>query len=719
MKQVMIKKGNAVVEEVPAPCAEPGMVLVRIHYSCISVGTEMSSVRNTAAPLWKRAMEKPEQVKKAMTMMSTQGIKKTRQVVEGRLQAGNAVGYSAAGIVEQVGPRVTGFHQGDSVACAGAGYASHAEIINVPSNLVVKTPDNLDLAHASSVALGAIAMQGIRRAAPTLGETFVVLGLGILGQLAAQLLKNNGCTVIGVDLDPSRGQTATELGMAHFVSAREESAVDTAFRLTDGYGADGVIITAASQSSEVVSSAFKMCRRKGRVVLVGDVGLNLNRGDIYQREIDFLISTSYGPGRYDPNYEEKGQDYPIGYVRWTETRNMEHFIRLLTLGMVKIGQLIHKVYSVGEANSAYQALKTEQNKPLMLLLSYPAATEKTSEPIQRVIRTAARGKGAGGNPVRLAVIGAGGFAKGMHLPNIREISGLVSLSAVVDLLGHNAKSTADQYGADYAGTDYHDILNDERIDAVLITTRHHLHAPLTLDFLEAGKSVFVEKPLATRRDDLQAIETFFQTHERNAPILQTGFNRRFSPFAKAITERTRNRTNSMIINYRMNAGHIPLDHWVHSDEGGGRNIGEACHIYDLFTYFTDAEVTSIKATPITPNTKHYSPRDNFVAIISFADGSVATLTYTALGSQKYPKELVEIYVDGQVLALADYKKMEYHGYRAAPISTRLMEKGHREELKAFFAAIRHGKEWPIPMWQQVQATEIAFRVEELLTGQRM
>ena len=513
MKQVFIKKGNAIIEEVPAPCIETGRILVRTQFSCISPGTEMSSIVNTSKPVWKRALQNPDEVKKAINMLRGQGIKKTRQVVEGRLGAGNAVGYSAAGYVLEAGPGVSGFKPGDRVACAGTGYAYHAEYISVPANLTLKIPDTIDLSHAATVGLGAIALQGVRRAQPTLGERFVVIGLGALGQLALQFLLSNGCSVFGMDLDPGRGESALNLGMTHFVLAGGRDADDEVFRLTDGHGADGVIIAAASPESpesKIVSQAFRMCRKKGRVVLVGDVGLSLQRGDFYKNEIDFLISTSYGPGRYDANYEEGGVDYPIGYVRWTEKRNMEAYIRLLESAKVKVAPLINRIVSVEQAGSAYEMLKTSDKKPLMVILSYPEASKEGSNSLARVVTNPMKARKAANNKVRLALVGAGGFAKGVHLPNIQAMPDLFQLKAVISRSGHNAKNTGTQYKAEYFGTDYHDVLADPEIDAVLIATRHNLHAPMVLEALEAGKHVLVEKPLALEQEDLKRISEFYK-----------------------------------------------------------------------------------------------------------------------------------------------------------------------------------------------------------------
>lgn len=661
-----MKQGTVYLEEVPDPTPEPGYKIIRVSHSCISTGTELSGLKSASMPLWKRAITQPDKVKKALKMLATKGFSKTKSIIQGKLTAGSPTGYSAAGFIDGTPARV---------ACAGAQFANHAEIIQVPENLIVPIPSNLDFASASTVALGAIALQGIRRAQPTLGETFVVIGLGFLGQITGQMLLANGCRVIGMDLDPNRVALAQSFGIEN----RTVSDVD------------GVIITAATASSEVISTAFKLCRKKGRVVLVGDVGLNLKRSDFYQKELDFFISTSYGPGRYDDRYEEKGFDYPIGYVRWSENRNMEEYLRLLSEKKINID--FYTTYPVEQAATAYRHLTEASPKPLLVLLSYTPSANK-----QKVIPNL-EAKPVKKDQIQLAVIGAGGFAKEMHLPNILSLKEY-NLRAVVSRSGHNAKATAKQFEAGYSTTDYQEVLNDPEIDAVLIATRHHQHCSMTLDALRAGKHVLVEKPLALNPEELQQIVDFYASNP-DAPILLTGFNRRFSKYAEAMMKTTQKRISPMILNYRMNAGFLPKDHWVHGEEGGGRNVGEACHIYDLFTYLTNSQVTKVDAHWIPTPTN-----DNFIATLTFHDGSIATLTYTSLGSKDYPKEQLEVFVDGKVIVLNDYKSLSW-----PKIETLLPEKGQKEELIAFAKAIRNGGEWPIPLWQQTQAMEIAFQVE--------
>ena len=712
MKQVLIKKGQAVVDEIPAPQVEHGSVLVRLDHSCISIGTEMSGIRASGIPLWKKALKQPANVKKVVQMVTREGVDKTRSLIQGRLSAGIPIGYSAAGIVIEVGAGIVDIKPGDRVACGGAQCAHHAEIIRVPRNLVVPIPKDVCFAEASTVTLGAIALQGVRRANPTLGEVFVVIGLGNLGQLTVQFLKANGCKVIGVDLDRTRIALATDLGTDIGVHPDDGPDIEQVFRLTDGVGADGVIITAATPADAVVSTAFRMCRRKGRVVLVGDVGLNLNRADFYEKEIDFFISTSYGPGRYDDKYEEKGLDYPVAYVRWTENRNMTEYLNLLADGKITVSPLIGATHPLEQATQAYESLKAEGSKPLMLLLSYPQPEGGSGSFKRSVPNPQAKSEGDG--KIRIALIGAGAFAKGVHLPNIQSLSDRYHIRSVVSRTGYNATAVANQFGANYATTDFEEVLRDPDVDMVLIATRHNLHTSMTLEALKAGKHVLVEKPLALTRAQLDDIENYFARIKTDSrpPVLLTGFNRRFSPFARRIHDVVHGRSNPMILNYLMNAGYIPLDHWVHTDEGGGRNIGEACHIYDLFTYLTGAKVVDVVARAIKPNTGFYSSSDNFIATITFEDGSVGTLTYTALGAQEHPKEQLEVFVDGKVVVLDDYKRLSIKGSKLKGLERKLTDKGQITELVELASTIESGGEWPIPLWQQIQATDISLMIEE-------
>lgn len=704
MKQVLIKSGEAIVSSVPAPHVSAGNVLIRVMHSCISVGTEMAGMAVSGLPLYQRALKQPENVKRVFTMMQEQGIKRTLDRVTGKLAAGSPTGYSAAGIVVAVGEAVEGFSVGDAVAAAGAGIANHAEYIDVPVNLALKIPENLSTEMASTVTLGAIAMQGVRRAQPTLGETFVVVGLGILGQITAQILSANGCRVIGVDLDENRIRVATENGLHLGIDSSQENYVQRVMKSTAGIGADGVIITAAASSHQIISDAMQATRKKGRVVLVGDVGLHLNRADFYQKELDFLISCSYGPGRYDPVYEEGGQDYPLPYVRWTENRNMQAYLNLLADKKISLDNFGYLVYPVDEATEAYNALKSSAQKPLMVLLAYPERQDALQRRITlKPVITAS-------HKIAVAVAGASNFAQGVHLPNLICLREAFDIRAIMSRTGSTAKAVATQFQADYCTTDYAEILDDAAVDLVIIATRHDLHGAMVLQALEKGKHVFVEKPLTLNPEELTAIEAFYHD-KKEAPLLMTGFNRRFAPVIQKMKALLTKTDAPMVINYTMNAGYIPLNHWVHGAEGGGRNLGEACHIYDLFNYLCGSEEKDVHAFSIDPASDHWAKNDNFIATIKYNNGSIATLTYTALGDKNYPKEKMEIFCDGNVLVMDDYKSLKVFGMKCDGWSAKTAQKGQLQELKMLAESLATGGVWPISLEEQIQATRIAFEVE--------
>lgn len=710
MKQVFLTRGGVEVMEVPAPQVQPGSLLVRVSHSCISVGTEMSGVRESNLPLWKRAMQRPEQVRKLAQLVKSEGLGAAHAIVTNKLAEAYPFGYSAAGAVVAAGERTAGFAPGGRVACAGAANAYHAEFICVPQNLCVAVPDGVSDIEASTVTLGAIALQGVRRLQPTLGESVVVIGLGVIGLITVQLLKSAGVRTIGIDIDRMRLRQASAAGLDIALHPDDVEAVAQVARLTDGQGADGVIVTAASSSDEIISTAFRMCRRKARVVLVGDVGLDLKRADIYAKELDFLVSTSYGPGRYDRSYEEDGLDYPIGYVRWTENRNMSEYLRQIADGRVRLNEVTAPVFPVARAADAYKVLSDAEQRPLTAFLDYDAAAARS--PVHRV--ETVRGSVVGERRIRLALIGTGSFAKSMHLPLLKKMSDDFSLQAVAGRRGHEAANLARLFGAPTSATDIDSVLADINIDAVLIATRHNNHAELVMKALRNGKHVLVEKPLCVTPVELQAIATLVDELGDRAPVLMTGFNRRFSAPVAAMKELLDGRSNPFIANYRVNAGYIPLDHWVHGHEGGGRNIGEACHFYDLLGFLSDSSVASIEARSITPKTSHYGRNDNFVAMLTFADGSVATLNYTALGSVGHPKEMLDVYSDGRVLQITDFRAFTAAGCKAKAVAS--AGKGHAEEWIAFARAVRGEAAWPIPWWQQAQAMQIAFDVETCLHG---
>ncbi len=710
MIQAIIKKGKVVGETVPAPKVSDGSILIKVVNSCISAGTEMSGVTNSGKSLIRRALEQPLQVAKVINMAKSIGIQKTLSKVKGTLDAGTPTGYSISGVVIGIGKGVENFSIGDRVTAAGAGLANHAEYVDVPQNLVMKMPDELGFKEASTVTLGGIAMQGVRRADLKFGEFCVVVGTGILGLLAIQMLRVSGVRVAAIDLDESRLAIAKELGAEIVINSNSEDSVKTIESWSNGYGADCVLFTAATSSSAPLSQSFQMCKKKGKVVLVGVVGMEINRADIYKKELDFLISTSYGPGRYDKFYEEKGCDYPYAYVRWTENRNMSEYLRLLSTKDIVLDKIINGVYKIENVTDAFISLQSEK-KPLMVILDYgEAELEKIDLYLNNEKKIVLNHKGRRKKGViNFALVGAGGFALGMHMPNIEKMADKYQLQAVMSRKGHSAKSVALRYGAKYATTEYAEILADEEIELVLIATRHDSHARLVLEALKAGKHVFVEKPLATNQEELNLIKEFYDSDVDNKPVLFTGFNRRFSKYANEIRKHTSKRVNPLFIQYRMNAGYIPLDHWVHED--GGRIVGEGCHIIDLVTSLVDEKVVSICSESLTPKNERFLESDNKSIVLKYADGSVANIQYFAVGSKEFPKEYMEVHFDNKTIVLDDYKSLKGYGIKVNEIATTLSEKGQKEELEILYETLS-GKtdRWPIELWDMIQTTEITFSV---------
>ena len=710
MLQAIVKKGKVIGETVPAPKVSKGSLLIKVVNSCISAGTEMSGVSSSGKSIIKRALEQPENVKKVVNMVKSEGVANAYSKVMGKLDSGTPTGYSISGMVIAVGEGVKGFQVGDPVAAAGAGLANHAEYVDVPQNLVMKLPQGMRFPDASTVTLGGIALQGVRRADLKLGEFCVVAGAGILGLLSVQMLKLSGVRVAVTDLDDRRLAIAKEYGAEITLNPKKDDIVESINNWSGGYGADAVLFTAATTSSEPLSQAFQICKKKGRVILVGVVGMEIKREDMYAKELDFLISTSYGPGRYDKNYEEEGLDYPYAYIRWTENRNMTEYLRLVHTKAIQLEKMIEAIYPIEEVTTAFESLQSEDSKPLMVLLDYGTANLKdldqylahdkkvyiNHQPVQK-------------DTINIALVGAGGFATGMHLPNIQKLPKQYNLYAVMSRTGHKAKTVAEQFGAQYATTNYEDILNDENVDLVLIATRHDSHAALTLKALEAGKHVFVEKPLATTQAELDQIKAFYESEAAIKPVLFTGFNRRFSPYITEIKKHTDKRINPLLIRYRMNAGYIPLDHWVHKD--GGRIVGEACHIIDLMTALTESKIKSISFETLSSNNEKYIPDDNKSIILKYADGSVANIEYFSVGSSELSKEFMEVHFDGKSIILDDYKSLKGYGLNLNEIKTGTSQKGQFEELDLLFDLLSgKQKKWLIHLWDMVQTTAATFAI---------
>ncbi|MGC9472205.1 MAG: bi-domain-containing oxidoreductase [Bacteroidales bacterium] len=710
MKQALVKKGLVYGEEVPAPVVSDGGVLIRVVNSCISAGTELSGVAASGTPLIRRILDQPEKVVKMLNLVRSEGFRKTYREVKGLLEEGKPTGYSLSGMVLATGKGVTRFRPGDRVAAAGGGFASHAEMVEVPQNLVVPVPANLSWADASTVALGSIALHGVRRSGLRLGEHAVVAGSGILGLITIQILKAAGIRVIATDVDNRRLKLARKLGVLHTINPSETDAVKEVRSFTNGYGADAVLFTASTSSSEPLAEAFQMCRRKGRVVLVGVAEMNIERKDMYPGEIDLLISTSYGPGRYDPAYEEKGHDYPYAYVRWTENRNMEEYLRLIAEGKVDVATITEKIYPFEKVTEAFDSLKTDLKKPLLIILDYGEITDTPTSREEEKRMTPLSPTAGKPRRIRVGLIGAGSFATHMHLPHLQQLKKEFEIRAICDTNGPRARAVGEQFKARYITTRYQDLLTDNETDLIMICTRHDSHARLVLEALKAGKNVFVEKPLATTREDLEAIETFYRSAGRKkVPLLTTGFNRRFSPFIREIKKHTDQRINPLHIHYRMNAGYLPPEHWIH--EQGGRIIGEACHIIDLAGFLTNSPVTSVFRESVQPATGFYLPSDNKSITLKYADGSVAVIHYIALGNPSFPKEYLEIHFDGNTLVMDDYKRVQGYGIQVPPLNSHKGDKGHMEELKQLYASLTGAsEEWPVELDNMLMTTATSFLV---------
>jgi len=710
MKQVIVRSGAVTVVDVPPPACSDSEVLVANAYSAISVGTELNTVMGSRNySLW-NVLKNPSLIRKASKYIRKRGVKKSLSVAKEFREASRALGYSTAGIVIAVGKNITDIGVGDRVACAG-GKANHSEIVSVPRNLVAKIPEGVSFEEAGFATLGAIAMHGIRRANIQFGENIVIFGVGLIGQLAVQIAKAAGCKVVAIDKNSNRVDLAVKLGADIGLVVRKHDLEKEVLCYTCGIGADAVVICAATLSSEPVNQAMRMVRKRGKVVVVGSVEMNLERPPFYEREADFLISRSYGPGRYDPLYEEKGIDYPIDYVRWTENRNMQAFLSLLKDNKVNVKLLINTVFSIKEAEKAYDLLIRGEKRPLGILLKYDPskyvpATGKIALP-ERTIEISPR---AVKGKINVAVIGAGGFAKGVLLPLMSKIPDY-NLKALVSATEINAKQTALKYGAEYCTTDYKEVLNDEKVNLIVITTPHDLHYPMTIDAAKAGKAVYVEKPMCLTERELDEIVKVVS--KTKVPLI-VGFNRRYAPLSLRARELLRSKHGPYLINYRVNAGFIPKTSWVQDPEiGGGRIIGECCHFFDLFNFFIASEVENVGVMSIPVNNSTVVASDNVVVSVRWADGALSTLVYTALGHRELPKERIGIYANGSSMVIDDFKNMELYGFKEKSIRMK-QDKGHYQELIELARFLKGEKSNIISFQECVKAMKITFGVQKLL-----
>lgn len=700
MKQVLVKGGKVHLESVPPPAIGPGMALVRVHYSLISSGTESSFVSSggTAAYALKKAQD-PLNIEKVKRKLATVGVKGTLDIVRGKLLEFQAPGYSTSGVVVACGAEVPGFRVGDRVACAGVGYACHAEYNAVPHQLLTPLPDGVDFDAGAFVALGAIAMQGVRRARPTFGETIVVIGLGLVGLLAAQIARAAGCRVIGCDPVASRRALALELGLESACAPQELDGLVQEW--TAGYGADAVIVCAASKDSAIANQAIDLCRPRGRVSVVGAVGMHLEREGLFLKEVDFSLSCSYGPGRYDAGYEEKGLDYPIGHVRWTEGRNMAEFLRMVAEGKVRVTPLISRVEAIDDAASAYEAIARGDGDTIAALLRYDAKVvegiQKSPDPTLQ-LKSIAPPAGS----IGVAVIGTGAFAQAFHLPNLQRIEGC-HLEAVAARTGSSAKQTADRFGARYCTTDFTAILADPNVHAVVIATRHNLHAAQTLAALDAGKHVFVEKPMALTVEDCEAI---CAKAEQSGLLVSVGYNRVFSPHARAAKAALAKLAGPKQVIYRCNAGARPANHWsLDPEEGGGRILGEAVHFFDFCCWILGANPVEViaQASGGAPDWNDLS------TLMRYPDGSLATVIYCTTGSPHSGKERIELFGGGGSICIDDFRGVRFDGVPGKSVKPGREDKGQRGLLKNFIRAVRGEEALEVTAAHGLRATRIALQ----------
>ena len=705
MKQLLqnYRTGELVLAEVPPPSCGARGVLVRTCHSVVSAGTERAMLALAKKGLLGKARARPDLVKQVLRRARVEGIAPTLRKALARLDEPVSLGYSAAGEVVEAGPESADFRPGDRVAVAGAGYANHAEFNFVPRNLCVKIPDGVTSADAAFATVGAIALQGIRRAQPQLGECMAVIGLGLIGVLTLQLLRANGCSVLGVDVARGRVDFARGMGF-EAVLASEAKAASEAF--TAGRGADAVIVTAATASNEPIVMAGEISRLKGRVVVVGFVGIDVPRDIYYRKELDVRLSMSYGPGRYDPDYEERGQDYPFAYVRFTEQRNMASFLDLVRQGAVTPASLVSHRFAFADALDAYGLVESAERDHLGILLEYPSdAPMRTAVPAPVV---------AAGGPdvVRIAAIGAGAFARGVLLPHLVKHSG-VRVVAVSARTGESAQQAAARFKIASATTDNRQLLDSADVDAVVVATRHGDHANLVTTALRAGKHVFVEKPLCIAERDLDELQALVAGAGAETPCLMVGFNRRFSRHTQALKAAFEDRRAPMVVSYRVNAGTVDRDHWIHDpDEGGGRVIGEVCHFVDFCTALVDREPMSVSASSVAKDGGVENA--SVVVTVEYVDGSLATIQYAASGHRDLAKERCEIFTEGRSAVMEDFAVTRFYG-GGRTIRGR-QDKGFGAELSRFVAACRDGGPWPIPWAQIVSTHRVCFAALRSLAG---
>lgn len=716
MRQVLIRKdGTVVVEEVPAPALGPGEILVDVASSVISTGTETGGL--AGGDLRSRVETALRLARLGAARLREAGLEETLRKVKARDGVKGATGYSVAGIVREVGGAISDLRPGDRVAAGGSDYAHHAETIVAPRNLVVRVPDEVSLRAASFATLGAVALQGVRRAAPQVGETVVVVGLGLVGQLAVQILGASGCRVVGVDGRPDRTELARSgprppVALCGADPAEVERCVDA---VTRGRGADAVLLCAGTPSSGPANLALRIVRQRGRVVVVGAVGMELDRADFYRKEVEFTISCSYGPGRYDPSYEEGGLDYPLAFARWTENRNFEAFLDLVARGQVDPEGLIAAEYPLEQAPKAFATARAGEGSGVAHVLRYP----REDTPLRRTVATAPERRPRSAGTIDVAVIGAGSFARSTLLPGILAEPGL-GLRTVVARTGASAARLGHEFGAARLSTDVEETLADPEVDAVVIATRHDSHADLAARALRSGKHVFLEKPMGIAREPLEALRAEAQASDR---VFTVGYNRRYAPLSGVLREARLAHPGPCVVDYRVNAGAVDSGHWTLDPAvGGGRIVGEVCHFIDLLRFWLGSEVLEWHAAGVAAGESGPPSVQDVSVSLRFRDEagreSVASLVYSSVGSPELAKERAELHVGGGTVVLDDFRALEVHGLAGSATRSRRSSKGHREQLHAFRLAVQGRPSPLLGLEDAYAAADLALRIDESLRAGR-
>ena len=710
MKQIIhnFKTGETFLEDVPVPKPGKGKLLIRSTHSLVSLGTERSLVEFGKANLIQKARQQPEKVKQVLDKVKSDGLMPTVETVFKRLDEPLPLGYCNVGKVLEIGEGVTDFRVGDLVASNG----KHAEYVCVPKNLVAKVPEAVSSEEAAFTVIGSISLQGIRLLNPSFGETVVVYGLGLLGLLAAQMLLANGCRVIGIDIDEEKCKLASSWGVIPINPASGQDPVKSVLETTGGIGADGVLITASSKSQELISNSAQMSRKRGRIVLVGVIGLNINRAEFYEKELTFQVSCSYGPGRYDDNYEQKGIDYPLPFVRWTEKRNFEAILTAIASGSLHVMELISDIFNIDEFSRVYDDIG--QSKSIATLLKYPEETAEEQAPGNTVVLES---RSFAGQTGVCGFIGAGNFTKMTMLPALKG-SG-ASMKYICSSGGVSGTTLARKFSFTHSTTDYKELLDDQEVDTVFITTRHSSHASFVKEALRAGKHVFVEKPLAIREEQLQEIiEAYGMSGDaERKSTLTIGFNRRFSPHTRAIKKAIGKNPGVLNIVATMNAGFIPPQVWVHDMEvGGGRIIGEACHYMDLCAYLAGAPITSVCMNSMGKEMEENT--DNASILMKFANGSNAVINYFANGAKSYSKERLELFSQERVFVLDNFRRTTAYGAKGFKTVKGRIDKGHRTQFHEYIRRIKEGGEPLINFDEMVNVTRASFAALRSLKEKR-